>query len=330
MPCPAFTKRCYVEAMTRRWILLGLILVVVLAPVVFHYGPQLRVRSHIVDLAKLPSPNYEPLPTDDALTVLTKKARLADRARDYQALVDLYTQALEEEVSRPAAIRRHLLRQRAFAYEDLHQYERAEADYTTALQINPVEPDFYAKRGFYFIRRGRYDDALADFRSGAELDPKDGGYSYGEGQVYEKLGLHDKAVERFTEAIRRDAKVTTYYRERGSAYNYLGKYEKALADYDKALALGFKVSLPREEAYSNLGRGYALLQLKQYKRAVDDFDVVLKAVPRSSTALAWRGAAYQGLGNREKAVADYKSALAIDSDSERAIDGLKSLDEPRP
>jgi hypothetical protein len=58
--------------------------------------------------------------------------------------------------------------------------------------------------------------------------------------------------------------------------------------------------------------------------------VVLKVVPRSSTALAWRGAAYQGLGNREKAVADYKSALAIDPNSERAIDGLKSLDEPWP
>jgi tetratricopeptide (TPR) repeat protein len=287
------------------------------------------VRSHIGDLTKLPPPNYEPLPTDDPLTVLTKKARLAERARDYQAAVDLYTQALEEG-SRPTAIRRNLLRQRAFAYEDLHQYDRAEADYNAALQVDPVEPDFYAKRGFYFIRRGRYDDALADFRKGSELDPKDGGYPYGEGQVYEKLGQHEKAVERFTEAIRRNAKVTTYYRQRGSAYNYLGKYGEALADYDKALARGFIVSLPREEAYSNLGRGYALLQLKQYKRAVDDFDVVLKVVPRSSTALAWRGAAYQGLGNREKAVADYNSALAIDSNSERAIDGLKSLDVSRP
>jgi tetratricopeptide (TPR) repeat protein len=103
-----------------------------------------------------------------------------------------------------------------------------------------------------------------------------------------------------------------------------------LTDYDKALSLGFGISLPREEAYSNLGRGYALLQLKQYGRAVDDFDMVLKVVPRSSTALAWRGAAYQGLGNREKAVADYKAALKIDPNSERAIAGLKSLDEPRP
>jgi tetratricopeptide (TPR) repeat protein len=313
----------------RRWILLGLVLVVVLVPFAFHYGLKHWTRYRIAEFAKLPPP--EPLPTDDPFTVLTKKARLAEHARDYQAAVDLYTEALEDG-SRPAAVRRNLIRQRAWAYEYLHQYDRAEADYDAALQIEPVEPDFYAKRGFYFLRRGRTDDALADFHKGSQLAPKDGGYPYGEGQVYDKLGQYEKAVERYTEAIRRNATVTTYYRERGSAYNYLHKYNEALADYDKAIALGlpYPSLFPREVAMSNLGRGYALLQLAQYRRAIDDFDVVLKLVPRSSTALAWRGAAYQGLGYREKAVADYKSALAIDPNSERAINGLKSLDEARP
>jgi tetratricopeptide (TPR) repeat protein len=316
--------------MTRlRWIVLGLVLTVVLTPVVLYVGLRIWISSHTVDITKLPPPDDEPLPTDDPLTVLTKKARLAQRARDYQTAVDLYTQALEDG-SHPAAVRRNLIRQRAFAYEDLRQYDRAEADYNAALQIEPVVPDFYAKRGFYFIRRARYDDALADFRRGSELDPKDGGYPYGEGQAYEKLGQHEKAVERFTEAIRRNAKVTTYYLERGSAYNYLAKYNEALADYDMAMALGFRFFPPREAARANLGRGYALLRLEQYRRAVDEFDAVLKVVPRSSTALAWRGEAYQGLGSREQAVAGYKAALAIDPKNESAIHGLESLDEPRP
>jgi tetratricopeptide (TPR) repeat protein len=88
---------------------------------------------------------------------------------------------------------RNLLRQRAFSYEDLKQYDRAEADYNAALQIEPLDPDFYAKRGFYFPRRGRHDDALADFRKGGELVPTDGGFPFGEGEVYEKLGQHEKA-----------------------------------------------------------------------------------------------------------------------------------------
>jgi hypothetical protein len=32
------------------------------------------------------------------------------------------------------------LRQRAFAYEDLEQYERAENDYDAALEIEPLDP----------------------------------------------------------------------------------------------------------------------------------------------------------------------------------------------
>jgi len=88
---------------------------------------------------------------------------------------------------------RNLLRQRAFSYEDLRQYDRAEVDYNAALQIKPLDPDFYVKRGFYFSRRGHHDDALANFHKGGELVPTDGGFPFGEGEVYEKLGQHEKA-----------------------------------------------------------------------------------------------------------------------------------------
>jgi len=57
-------------------------------------------------------------PSDDPLTVLHKKARQAERAHDYQRAVDFYTQGLESG-SYDVKVRRDLLRQRAFAYEDL-------------------------------------------------------------------------------------------------------------------------------------------------------------------------------------------------------------------
>ena len=109
----------------RRWILLSVVLALVLVPFGFYYGLKHWTRYRIIELAKLPP--EPPLPTDDPLTVLTKKARLAEHARDYRAAVDLYTQALEDG-SRPAAVRRDLIRQRAWAYEYSHQYDRAEAD----------------------------------------------------------------------------------------------------------------------------------------------------------------------------------------------------------
>lgn len=301
-----------------------LAIAVALAPIVLYCGLDLYVRAHISTLANLPPPNDDVLPSDDALTALHKRATQAERAHGYQRAADLYTQGLAD-ASHPAPARRDLLRQRAFAYENLRQYERAEADYNAALQIEPVDPDFYAKRGFYFTRRGRTDEALADFRKGGSLVPTEGAFPFGEGGVYDKLGQHDKAVERYTEAIRRNPDVTNYYRERGSAYNHLAKFKEAQADYDKALALGYSIPLPGETTYSNLGRGYASLHLDQYRRALDDFDAVLKVMPRSSNALAWRGAAHQGLGQGLDAIADYKAALAIDPKNEMALAGLKSL-----
>jgi tetratricopeptide (TPR) repeat protein len=84
--------------------------------------------------------------------------------------------------------------------------------------------------------------------------------------------------------------------------------------------------VPRETGMANLGRGYALLHLDQYQRALDDFEAVLKVVPRSSNALGWRGAAHQGLGKGREAVADYKAALAIDPKNPSALAGLKQLE----
>jgi tetratricopeptide (TPR) repeat protein len=114
--------------------------------------------------------------------------------------------------------------------------------------------------------------------------------------------------------------------ERGSVYNYLGLFKEAYADYDAALNDGYAIATDRTTARWYMGRGFASLNLAQYRRALDDFDIVLREVPDASNALAWRGAAYQGLGNREKAIADYKAALAIDPNKKRALDELKRLE----
>ena len=264
---------------------------------------------------------------EGAVRQLMQEARVAEKARDYPRAVELYSQALVIEPG-PNAISRDVLRQRAFAYENLKDFARAETDYAAALTIEPVDPEFYAKRAFYLIRRQRYDEALVDFQTGAKLDPKNSTYALGEGNVYEARGEYKRAIERYSEAIRLDPKIANHYAARGSAYNYADMPKEAYADYDKALQIGYPIPIPRETARLHMGRGYAALQLEQYKAAKDDFDFVLKEVPRASTALAWRGSAHQGLGDRARAIADYKAALAIDPNNKRARDNLKDLETP--
>jgi tetratricopeptide (TPR) repeat protein len=294
------------------------------------YSALFSVLLH--DYFDFPPPSrpktYGPIEADSPLGQVVKEAAKAERAGDNQRAVDLYSSVLAGD-EQPSDITRELLRRRAFAYEGLRQYERAEANFTAALQIEPVDPEFYAKRGFFLTRRARYDDALADFQNGAELDPQNATYAYGEGGVYERRGEHKRAIERFSEAIRLAPNATNYYVARGGAYNNARMAQEAFADYDKALQIGYEIPIPRETARARQGRGYALLQLKEYQRAIEDFDAVLAITPGVGVVRSWRGYAYERLGNKAEAVADYKAALAINPDLRRAAEALKLLEAPQ-
>jgi tetratricopeptide (TPR) repeat protein len=303
-----------------RWIIVAVIVGL------FTLGSGLVLEATLPKRPKLPV-IFGPIEENSPLGLLLNEARAAEQAHDYQRAVDLYSSALKIEKS-ANFIHRDLLRRRAFAYEDLRQYERAEADFTAALKVEPVDPELYARRGYFFMRRNRYDDALADFRKGARLDPRNGTYPYGEARVHETRGDYTRAIERYSDAIRIDPNSATYYAERGSAHNYAKMHEQAYADYDKALRIGYPRPNPRETGLSHLGRGYASLQLGQYRRAIEDFDLVLKEVPRASNALAWRGSAYQMLGENALAIADFKAALAIAPNHKGAAEKLKELEAP--
>ena len=121
---------------------------------------------------------------------------------------------------------------------------------------------------------------------------------------------------------------------RGSEYNSLNDADaKAFADFDAAIKDGYPTGPHTDRGLrAFMGRGYAAQNLRRYAAAKADFDEVLKVlpndVPRSSHVLAWRGAAYQGLGDRAHAIADYKASLALEPNNDYARKGLKDLGEP--
>jgi tetratricopeptide (TPR) repeat protein len=270
-----------------------------------------------------------PITPDSAIGIALREGREAKAAHDYPRAIDRYTAFLDTQ-SKPNWYSSVVLRERASTYETLKQYDHAEADLTAAIKASPISHSIYAERGAFYGRRHRDAEALADFMTGAKLDPRSGQYAYTEALLLDERGGRARAIERLDEAIRIEPNVRKYYAERGSAHNYLGMHAEARADYDKALQTPDKYASPRELTRANLGRGYAALQLGLFQQAVDDFDVVLKVVPKASNALAWRGAAHQGLGDVEHAIADYKAALALDPKQSRALDGLKALGPARP
>ena len=269
------------------------------------------------------SPSHAP---ESPLAALIKEAESADIHGDRARAIALYTSALDDP-ARTEIERRDLLRRRGSVREWSRDYAGAEVDLNAAVVIKPADADVYFRRAYFYQRRARYDEALVDFEIGKGLHPADAWFDFGEGEVYAARANHQAAIRHFSEAVRLNPKMTRAYLERASEYNYVQMFREARQDYDFVLAdqQERRFLPPHTIGLAYLGRGYAALHLNDYRGALADFDQVLKTMPDSSNALAWRGGAHQGLGDREGAEADYKSALAISPSNAYARDNLKAL-----
>jgi tetratricopeptide (TPR) repeat protein len=61
---------------------------------------------------------------------------------------------------------------RAAAYDRKQQYDRAIADYDTALRLDPAQADAFNHRGEVWRRKGDRPHALADFAAAIKLNPE--------------------------------------------------------------------------------------------------------------------------------------------------------------
>jgi Flp pilus assembly protein TadD len=76
-------------------------------------------------------------------------------------------------------------------------------------------------------------------------------------------------------------------------------------------------------AYNN--RAWARYLAGQYADGVTDATRATELDPRFASAWSRRGLLYEKLNERDKAVADFKQALALDAAYAEALDGLKRL-----
>jgi tetratricopeptide (TPR) repeat protein len=153
------------------------------------------------------------------------------------------TASTSEAVGRTTAIQstEEYYRKRAATKKSSQEGEsdKAIADYTEAIRLDPKLAMAYCNRGVAYGSKGEYDKAIADCTEAIRLDPKlDLAYEL-RGLAYGSKGEYDKAIADYTEAIRLDPKFALTYHNRGLAYESKGDHDKAEADFAEAKRLGF-------------------------------------------------------------------------------------------
>lgn len=219
---------------------------------------------------------------------------LADNAKDRDA-------CLKAQAKRDARL--------AACTQVITNAKASEADRRRALFI----------RGNLLVSRKKYKEAIADYDAAEKLGLADAALFRRRGFAKSRLRKWEDAIADYTASIKRDDKYSWTFYARAFAYRRAGKNDLALADLDRAVAL-------RPNSTRNrLSRARLLMRMKEYEKATADLDSVLQRRPRYAFGYALRGRAFENLGNKQKAIHDYRLAVLLNPNMARSESALKKL-----
>ncbi len=226
---------------------------------------------------------------------------------------------------------------RCYVYKRKGNFDLALADCNQAIKLNPNYSNAYLVRGMVYFDTKRYELAKADFEKVLQLDannatakdylariaatmpknPSPSSTSANTQQTAEaffKLGneqlqknQYDAAIASFSECIKLNAKADGCYTNRASALTLKSTKEfsvDAYTEYDGVNVIN-----------------------KTRQAALQDINKALELNPKNSTAYLVRGYIYELEGIHDKAVADYRSSLALNPNNQFVKDKLAKAEK---
>jgi lipoprotein NlpI len=193
---------------------------------------------------------------------------------------------------------------RAAAYVDAGQYDRAMQDVNEAMRLKPELPRAFGVRGRAYIHKDQPDQAIQDFTDAIRLNPSYANAFFLRGMLYVDKKRYEWAIQDFQEAIRLKPFDFRSFAGRGSAYSGKGDDLSAIKDFDHA------VKLKPQAAFPYIQRGSFYLKRANLERARQDYEQAVKLDPQQSPSL------FSTLGFLQFVTGDLHSAV---SSLDRAI-----------
>jgi tetratricopeptide (TPR) repeat protein len=251
----------------------------------------------------------------DNVPGLAHRAALLSRSGNYTAALRDYDALVALRPNDPL-----VLNDRGFARYSLGDFSGSLTDFGLSLSFAPDFTPARFNRGNALYSLERYPEALADYQAVAGREPNHIGalVALGNYQLYQS-NAPDSARHYFQAAL--DADPNPGNRAKADAWLGLGNLKfmakdlpAAANDFDKG------IQLDPNHLELRMNRGLTWYRLKQYDKAIEDYDQVLKNYPGYSAALAMRGYAKCELGAVSSGCLDLQAALrAGEKDVKSAI-----------
>jgi tetratricopeptide (TPR) repeat protein len=196
---------------------------------------------------------------------------------------------------------------RGFAHTKNGDYDKAIADCSQAIRLDPDFAIAYRNRGFAHLQKGDTDKAIADYTAAIRLDPDYAVNYNNRGFAHTKNGDYDKAIADLTEAIRLDPDFADAYFWRSWAHRESGQFERAIEDANEAIRLD-------PDAFAYGARADAYREQGDLDSSLADWTEAIRLKPDDSLVYLNRGYVYDIKGDYDKAIADYTEAIRLDPD----------------
>jgi tetratricopeptide (TPR) repeat protein len=188
---------------------------------------------------------------------------------------------------------------------NIMQLEAAQNEFEEALKLDPY--NLSAQKGlskselFMPIMQNDYDPEIMEKRLNLilEEDPYDPHAYLFLGILYRDID-HEQALIYYEKAIDKDPSIAAAYFGIGTIYDIQNKPDDAITMYEKALSL----SKWNQPFLDNLGYHYC--QRKEYQKAIQQYELLLRLNPRFLPAYYTISNAYRLTGNLEQARWDQK------------------------
>jgi tetratricopeptide (TPR) repeat protein len=165
-------------------------------------------------------------------------ADLLRASGEYSMAAEIYSQALaiREEQGLVPDWRYYYFR--AISYEQTDRWALAEADFRSALEISPDEPEVLNYLGYMWVIRGEHiAEAFEMIERAAELAPEQGHILDSLGWAHYARGNYDQAVFWLEQAVEYSPEAPTINYHLGDAYWQVGRQLEARFQWERALTM---------------------------------------------------------------------------------------------
>lgn len=229
-----------------------------------------------------------------------------DRKKPMEILLDLKEHREEETDLEDVS---ELEFEMALLYWDDDLLEEALNHLRNAIHQNPGRLQYFMVKGHVCLDFKRYDEAISAYQQAEPAYESLAAIHYNKGLCYEGKGLKKIAVECFLKTLElektyRDAceKLADYYRE-----EYTKQYRRE--DFLKAIAFMDRQIEETENCYYLVHRGLMYMNAFELEPAIRDFLKALEHSPRDWAAHNNLGCCYKYMGQFEKAIECFQTAI---------------------